>query len=96
MWHSYLKRFLNVCMTDWGGILSSEGGIVLAKNIEVKCYVDSCEYWSKNNFCDADGIEVDNQAASASDMEIGRLGENEAEASASKETYCRTYKPCTY
>lgn len=72
----------------------SEGGIVLAKNMQVKCYVDSCEYWEKNNFCNANGIEVDNQAES--DMEIGRLGENQAEAGTSKETYCRTYKPRIY
>jgi hypothetical protein len=81
-------------MVDRGGILSFKGGIVLAKNMEVKCYVDSCEYWSKNNFCSADGIEVDNQAMS--DMEIGGLGGNEAEAGSSRETYCRTYKPRTY
>lgn len=66
----------------------------MAKNMQVKCYVDSCEYWGKNNFCNADGIEVDNQAES--DMEIGRLGENEAEAGTSKGTYCRTYKPRIY
>ena len=63
----------------------------MAKCISVKCSVDSCEYWGKNNVCTADAIEVDNQAEI--DMEIGRLGEGEAEAGTSKATYCRTYQP---
>lgn len=62
------------------------------KEVKVKCYVDSCQYWEQNNLCAADTIEVDNQQVNL-DMEIGRLGEGYGEAETSKATYCRTFKP---
>ena len=60
--------------------------------VQVKCYVDSCQYWAHNNLCDADMIEVDNQQGDQ-DMGIGTLGEGRAEAQTSKATYCRTFTP---
>ncbi|HHT04908.1 MAG TPA: DUF1540 domain-containing protein [Hydrogenispora sp.] len=62
------------------------------KEVKVKCYVDSCQYWEQNNLCAADTIEVDNQQVNL-DMEIGTLGEGYGEAETSKATYCRTFKP---
>ena len=62
------------------------------KEVNVKCYVDSCQYWEQNNFCNADTIEVDNQGTNF-DLEIGTLGEGQKEAKTSKATYCRTFKP---
>jgi len=62
------------------------------KDVQVKCYVDSCQYWDQNNMCDADLIEVDNQGVNQN-MEIGTLGEGFAEAKTSKATYCRTFTP---
>lgn len=63
------------------------------KEVNVKCYVDSCRYWDQNNLCDADTIEVDNQGMNNQMMEIGALGEGEKEAKTSKATYCRTFTP---
>ncbi|NLW08483.1 MAG: DUF1540 domain-containing protein [Firmicutes bacterium] len=61
---------------------------------EVKCYVDSCHYWQKNNYCRADAIEVDNRwIMGGNDMEIGVLSEGSSEAAASEGTCCRTFKP---
>ena len=62
------------------------------KDVKVRCYVDSCQYWDQNNLCDADVIEVDNQRINH-DMEIGALGEGLDEAKTSKATYCRTFTP---
>lgn len=62
-------------------------------DVNVKCYVDSCQYWGQNNLCRADSIEVDNQSIGDRSMEIGSLGEAQDEAKTSKGTYCRTFKP---
>ena len=56
-----------------------------------ECSVDSCTYWGKGNVCQADSIMVQNNRGQANDMEIGTMGETEAETSA--ETMCETYKP---
>ncbi len=62
--------------------------------LEVKCYVDSCHYWTKDNYCGADSIEVDNRSQmKGNDMEIGTLGTGTGEAVTSEGTCCRTYKP---
>lgn len=63
----------------------------------IKCYVDSCEYWGRENECGAEQIEVDNMNHRAGggkgDMEIGELGIGYGEARTSDETCCETFKP---
>lgn len=62
--------------------------------LEVKCYVDSCQYWVEDNYCGADTIEVDNKIQmEGNDMEIGALGKGAGEAVTTEGTCCRTYKP---
>ena len=58
---------------------------------EIKCSVDSCSYWGKGNVCEADAIMVRNNKPQDYDMEIGTMGDTEAETSA--ETMCETFKP---
>lgn len=70
-------------------IKSEEVSRVARRNSQVKCFVDSCHYWAYGNNCNAEEIEVDNQAEIG--MEVGRLGEEEADTS--RETFCRTFKP---
>ncbi|MGE5552278.1 MAG: DUF1540 domain-containing protein [Bacteroidota bacterium] len=58
---------------------------------EIKCSVDSCSYWGRGNVCEADEIMVRNNKPQDYDMEIGTMGEVEAETSA--QTMCETFKP---
>ena len=44
----------------------------------LKCTVDTCNYWGNGNRCTADSIEVNNQASNAK---------------TSDDTNCKTFKP---
>lgn len=75
---------------------------------DIKCSVDSCEYWGEGQVCTADSIQVKNSMASDSDdelgtgrggMEVGSLG-NEGRlrarsttAKTSSDTCCETMRP---
>ncbi len=46
---------------------------------DLKCSVDTCHYWGSGNHCTANGIEVNNMAAT--------------QANTSDDTLCKTFKP---
>lgn len=54
------------------------GGDFIMAMPNLKCTVDTCNYWGNGNNCTADGIEVNNQVSSAE---------------TSDDTICKTFKP---
>ncbi|HHY97784.1 MAG TPA: DUF1540 domain-containing protein [Firmicutes bacterium] len=60
---------------------------------DVRCSVDTCEYWGSGDVCNAEAIHVQHNSpvGTGGRMEIGEIGE--IKASTSEETCCRTFKP---
>jgi len=69
------------------GKINSKGGDYLP---DIKCSVNSCHYWKKNNICGANEIEVARNLAGKNDIEAGMFGNK---SSTSNETQCVTFKP---
>ncbi|MDI6870419.1 MAG: DUF1540 domain-containing protein [Bacillota bacterium] len=58
---------------------------------KVRCSVDDCFYWAKDNRCAADEVEVRNDRE-LPNMEIGEIA-GERGGRRSVKTCCKTYKP---
>ncbi len=61
---------------------------------KVRCSVNDCHYWSKDNRCAADEVEVRNDyevPGRAANLEIGEIAGYEAGRTSAK-TCCKTYK----
>lgn len=58
---------------------------------KLRCSVDSCKFWEKENRCAADEVEVRNDYE-VPNMEIGEIA-GSADAQNSAQTCCQTYKP---
>ncbi|HHW14945.1 MAG TPA: DUF1540 domain-containing protein [Firmicutes bacterium] len=57
---------------------------------KVRCSVNDCTFWERNNQCSAEEVEVRNDAE-VPNMEIGEIaGEQRGRTSA--KTCCKTYK----
>lgn len=66
-------------------------------NVEVRCSVANCIFHKEGNLCGAEKIQVDmdyhskdRQTEFASDFDFDKLTE---EASSSRDTCCKTFKP---
>ncbi len=57
----------------------------------IKCSVSSCKYNEAGEVCQADAIKVRNNYGASDDMEVGALGETNAQTS--METCCETFVP---
>ncbi len=57
---------------------------------KLRCSVDDCFYWEKDNRCAADEVEVRNDTELPT-MEIGEIAGERADRTSVK-TCCKTYK----
>lgn len=58
---------------------------------KVKCSVDDCFFWAKDDRCAADEVEVRNDAEVPT-MEIGEIAGERADQTSAR-TCCKTYRP---
>ncbi|MGE5623411.1 MAG: DUF1540 domain-containing protein [Methanocella sp.] len=59
---------------------------------KVRCSVDDCQFWSRDNRCAADEVEVRNDQE-LPNMEIGEIAGEATDDRTSAKTCCKTYKP---